>query len=102
MENKQAPEIQQDLDIQQPDLRHIEFHVSYLDAISGRIEHEEFSDLPAAERFADAQLKDEEAWAVVDVVAVHEQPVQEQPVQEQPVRQQPGQEQQKRAQQLVA
>lgn len=97
MENKQAPEIQQDLDIQQPDLRHIEFHVSYLDAISGRIEHEEFSDRPAAERFADAQLKEEEAWAVVDVVAVHEQPVQEQPV-----RQQPGQEQQKRAQQLVA
>ncbi len=59
MENKQAPEPQ-----------HIEFHVSYLDTLAGRIGLEVFSDRPAAERFADAQLKDEDAWAVVDVVVL--------------------------------
>lgn len=73
MENKQAPQPQ-----------NIEFHVSYLDTLSGRIEREAFSDRPAAERFADAQLKDEDSWAVVDVVVLH------------------AAEQQERAQQLVA
>ncbi|MFK4295675.1 hypothetical protein ABH924_000811 [Arthrobacter sp. GAS37] len=60
MENKQAPQPQ-----------NVEFRVSYLDTLSGRIEHEEFSDRSAAERFADAQLKDEDSWAVVDVVVLH-------------------------------
>jgi hypothetical protein len=87
MENKQAQ-----LDIQQSDRQHIEFHVSYLDTESGRIEHEEFSDRPAAERFANAQLRDEDAWAVVDVI----------PLQQQPLQQQPVQQHQDRAQQLVA
>ena len=73
MENKQAPLPQ-----------NIEFHVSYLDTLSGRIEHEEFSDRSAAERFADAQLKDEDSWAVVDVVVLQ------------------AAQQQERAQQLVA
>jgi len=82
MENKQA-QLDEQLDTHQPDLRHIEFHVSYLDTLYRRIEHEDFSDRPAAERFADAQLKDEEAWAVVDVVAIHEQAIQQQPGQQQ-------------------
>lgn len=79
MEKKQALTNEQ-----APQLQHIEFHVSYLDADSGRIGHEGFSDRAAAERFANAQLNDEESWAVVDVVAL-----------------QPAQ-QQERAQQLVA
>ncbi|WAH99012.1 hypothetical protein [Arthrobacter sp. MMS18-M83] len=83
MEKKQTLTNEQALEPQ-----NIEFHVSYLDADSGRIEHEEFSDRAAAERFANAQLNDEESWAVVDVVAL------------QPALQ-PGQ-QQGRAQQLVA
>ncbi|UKA63588.1 hypothetical protein [Arthrobacter sp. FW306-04-A] len=79
MKNEQAPKNEQALEH-----RNIEFHVSYLDADSGRIGHEEFSDRAAAERFANAQINDEESWAVVDVVAL-----------------QPAQ-QQDRAQQLVA
>ncbi|MFH5880113.1 hypothetical protein [Arthrobacter sp. NA-172] len=45
-----------------------EFHVTYLDTLSGRVECEAFNDQTAAERFANAQLADEEAWAVVDAV----------------------------------
>ena len=52
------------------EIQNVEFHVSYLDTLSGRIEHEEFSDRSAAERFADAQLKDEDSWAVVDAVVL--------------------------------
>ncbi|MDQ0238610.1 hypothetical protein [Arthrobacter bambusae] len=59
MENKQESRVE---------IQDVEFHVSYLDTLSGRIEHEDFSDRRAAERFADAKLKDEESWAVVDVV----------------------------------
>lgn len=66
MKNEQAQDFQRDAP--QPERHHIEFHVSYLDTLSGRMEHEEFGDRAAAERFANAQLKDEEAWAVVDVV----------------------------------
>lgn len=76
MENNQESRVE---------IQDVEFHVSYLDTDSGRIEHEEFSDRPAAERFADAQLKDEDSWAVVDVVAL-----------------QPAPQQQERAEQLVA
>ncbi|WP_442543466.1 hypothetical protein ACSBOX_16800 [Arthrobacter sp. KN11-1C] len=61
MENKQESRVE---------TPNVEFHVSYLDTLSGRIEHEEFSDRPAAERFAAAQLKDEDSWAVVDVVVL--------------------------------
>ncbi len=66
------------------EIQNVEFHVSYLDTLSGRIGHEEFSDRQAAERFADAQLKDEGSWAVVDVVVLQ------------------AARQQERAQQLVA
>lgn len=52
------------------EIQNVEFHVSYLDTLSGRIEHEEFSDRSAAERFADAQLKDQDSWAVVDAVVL--------------------------------
>ncbi|MDQ0029499.1 hypothetical protein [Arthrobacter bambusae] len=75
MENKQESRVE---------IQNVEFHVSYLDTLSGRIGHEEFSDRSAAERFAAAQLKDEDSWAVVDIVAL------------QPARQQ------ERARQLVA
>ena len=61
MENKQESRVE---------IQDVEFHVSYLDTLSGRIEHEEFSDRSAAERFADAQLKDEDSWAVVDAVVL--------------------------------
>ncbi|GAB3561131.1 hypothetical protein GCM10027405_12360 [Arthrobacter alkaliphilus] len=73
MENTQGqnPEIHNP-EIQNLEVQNVEFHVSYLDTLSGRIEHEDFSDLPAAERFAHAQLKDEESWAVVDVVVLQE------------------------------
>ena len=60
-----------------PEIQNVEFHVSYLDTLSGRIEHEDFSDRPAAERFAHAQLKDAESWAVVDVVVRQEEQHQE-------------------------
>ena len=52
------------------EIQNVEFHVSYLDTLSGRVEHEEFSDRSAAERFADAQLKDQDSWAVVDAVVL--------------------------------
>ena len=52
------------------EIQNVEFHLSYLDTLSGRIEHEEFSDRSAAERFADAQLKDQDSWAVVDAVVL--------------------------------
>jgi hypothetical protein len=61
MENKQESRVE---------IQNVEFHVSYLDTLSGRVEHEEFSDRSAAERFADAQLKDEDSWAVVDAVVL--------------------------------
>lgn len=48
----------------------VEFHVTYLDTDSGRIRREDFEDLAAAERFASAQLRDEDGWAVVDHVTV--------------------------------
>lgn len=63
MENTHEPRVE---------IQNVEFHVSYLDTLSGRIEHEDFSDRPAAERFAHAQLKDAESWAVVDVVVLPE------------------------------
>ncbi len=46
----------------------VEFHVTYLDTDSGRIRREDFEDLAAAERFASAQLRDQDSWAVVDHV----------------------------------
>ncbi len=61
MENKQES---------RGEIHNVEFHVSYLDTLSGRVEHEAFSDRPAAERFAAAQLKDEDSWAVVDAVVL--------------------------------
>lgn len=61
MENKQESRVE---------VQNVEFHVSYLDTLSGRIELEAFSDRSAAERFADAQLKDEDSWAVVDAVVL--------------------------------
>lgn len=41
----------------------VEFHVTYLDTDSGRIRREDFEDLAAAERFASAQLRDQDGWA---------------------------------------
>ncbi|GAA5200329.1 hypothetical protein GCM10023346_42130 [Arthrobacter gyeryongensis] len=61
MENKQESRVE---------IQNVEFHVSYLDTHSGHIELEAFSDRSAAERFADAQLKDEDSWAVVDAVVL--------------------------------
>ncbi|UXM92694.1 hypothetical protein [Paenarthrobacter sp. JL.01a] len=46
----------------------VEFHVTYLDTDTGRIRREDFHDLVSAERFASAQLRDADAWAVVDQV----------------------------------
>lgn len=46
----------------------VEFHVTYLDTEAGRVRREDFLDLAAAERFASAQLRDEDSWAVVDHV----------------------------------
>lgn len=66
MENKQESRVE----THNVEFHNVEFHVSYLDTLSGRIEHEEFSDRPAAERFAAAQLKDEDSWAVVDAVVL--------------------------------
>jgi|GEM_PF-1121466 len=48
----------------------VEFHVTYLDTDSGRIRREDFEELAAAERFASAQLRDEDGWAVVDHVKI--------------------------------
>lgn len=47
-----------------------EFHVTYLDTDSGHVRHEQFLDLASAERFASAQLRDADSWAVVDHVQV--------------------------------
>ncbi|GAA4045232.1 hypothetical protein GCM10023063_35150 [Arthrobacter methylotrophus] len=69
MENSQTPNSQTP-NSQTPEAQQLEFHVSYLNTLSGRIEHEEFGDRSAAERFANAQLKEAEAWAVVDVVVL--------------------------------
>lgn len=46
----------------------VEFHVTYLDTDTGRVRREDFHDLASAERFASAQLRDADAWAVVDQV----------------------------------
>ncbi|MBT8159884.1 MULTISPECIES: hypothetical protein [Arthrobacter] len=48
----------------------IEFRVSYLDPHSEHVMEEQFGNLAAAERFANAQLKDADSWAIVDAVAV--------------------------------
>lgn len=48
----------------------VEFHVTYLDTDTGHVRREDFQDLAAAERFASAQLRDEECWAVVDHVSI--------------------------------
>ncbi|WP_405474765.1 hypothetical protein [Paenarthrobacter ilicis] len=52
------------------DSEDVEFHVTYLDTDTGRVRREDFQDLAAAERFASAQLRDEESWAVVDHVKI--------------------------------
>ncbi|MFP3578841.1 hypothetical protein [Arthrobacter sp. fls2-241-R2A-200] len=52
------------------DLEGVEFHVTYLDTDTGRVRREDFQDLAAAERFASAQLRDADCWAVVDHVKV--------------------------------
>ncbi len=44
--------------------------MTYLDSETGRVRREDFHDLEAAERFANAQIHDEECWAVVDQVTV--------------------------------
>ena len=46
----------------------VEFHVTYLDTDTGRVRREDFQDLMAAERFASAQLRDADSWAVIDQV----------------------------------
>jgi hypothetical protein len=48
----------------------VEFHVTYLDTDTGHVRREDFQDLAAAERFASAQLRDEDGWAVVDHVNI--------------------------------
>ncbi|MEZ2389474.1 hypothetical protein AB6813_07975 [bacterium RCC_150] len=48
----------------------VEFHVSYFEAESGRVRLEVFFEQAAAERFANAQLTDQDSWAVVDVVTI--------------------------------
>ncbi|MGO4146799.1 hypothetical protein AB4Y77_17105 [Paenarthrobacter sp. YAF11_1] len=55
---------------QHQDTVETEFHVTYLDSETGRVRREDFHDLAAAERFASAQLRDEDCWAVVDHVTV--------------------------------
>ncbi|MEV7660659.1 hypothetical protein [Paenarthrobacter sp. NPDC089316] len=47
----------------------VEFHVTYLDTDTGRVRREDFHDLASAERFASAQLHDDDSWAVVDQVS---------------------------------
>jgi hypothetical protein len=47
-----------------------EYHVSYFDSEVGRVQVEEFEDLPAAERFASIQLRTEDCWAVVERVEI--------------------------------
>lgn len=48
----------------------VEFHVSYLDTDSGQLRIEVFTEPGEAERFANARLTDQDAWAIVDAVAV--------------------------------
>ncbi|MET3902411.1 hypothetical protein [Paenarthrobacter sp. 4246] len=55
---------------QQQDTADTEFHVTYMDSDTGRVRREDFHELAAAERFASAQLRDEDCWAVVDHVAI--------------------------------
>ncbi|MDR6986154.1 hypothetical protein J2Y66_000617 [Paenarthrobacter nitroguajacolicus] len=55
---------------QQQDTTDTEFHVTYLDSDTGRVRREDFHELAAAERFASAQLRDEDCWAVVDHVTI--------------------------------
>ena len=47
-----------------------EFHVTYFDADCGRIRAETFDTKEAAERFANRACTGEDAWAVIDAVAV--------------------------------
>ncbi|MEV7604976.1 hypothetical protein AB0N65_06015 [Paenarthrobacter sp. NPDC089322] len=47
-----------------------EYHVSYMDSQTGRTMVEEFADLPAAERFANLQLRDDDCWAIVEEVEI--------------------------------
>lgn len=49
-----------------------EFHVTYFDADCGRIRAETFDTREAAERFADRACTGEDAWAVIDAVAVEQ------------------------------
>ncbi|SCZ55387.1 hypothetical protein SAMN02799638_01732 [Arthrobacter sp. UNCCL28] len=57
---------------QHQDAALVEFHVTYLDSDTGRVRREDFQDLAAAERFASAQLRDEDCWAVVDHVTLQQ------------------------------
>ncbi|MDI2034824.1 hypothetical protein [Paenarthrobacter nitroguajacolicus] len=63
MANTAAP-----VSIHQQHASDVEFHVTYLDTDTGRVRREDFQDLAAAERFASAQLRDADAWAVIDQV----------------------------------
>ncbi|MCT9868504.1 hypothetical protein [Paenarthrobacter aurescens] len=54
------------------DSEDVEFHVTYLDSETGRVRREDFQDLTAAERFASAQLRDADSWAVVDRVKLQQ------------------------------
>jgi len=49
-----------------------EFHVTYFDADCGRIRAETFDTKEAAERFANRACTGEDAWAVIDAVAVEQ------------------------------
>ncbi|MEW1784914.1 hypothetical protein AB0305_22290, partial [Arthrobacter sp. NPDC080086] len=44
------------------------WEVTYLDGDCGRIRTESFDDAASAERFACRQVRDEDGWAVIDVV----------------------------------
>jgi len=44
------------------------WEVTYLDGDCGRIRIESFDDAASAERFACRQVRDEDGWAVIDVV----------------------------------
>ncbi|WP_454697633.1 hypothetical protein [Arthrobacter humicola] len=45
-----------------------EFHVTYFDTDCGLIRTETFDSLPAAERFANRSIFDEQGWAIIDAV----------------------------------
>ena len=49
-----------------------EFHVTYFDADCGRIRSESFGTREEAERFANRACTGEDAWAVIDAVAVEQ------------------------------